>query len=119
MSENSSTDVPRAVIAVAAVLLAATAGICCLLFSEWRSLAAPALGPWAGVLFGHHECTMATVKPTASRIVVGAFSGSIVAFLFAARSSRLFVRAAGAIFFLLALTAWCGTALLSFVNMSS
>ncbi|MCE9593817.1 MAG: hypothetical protein K8S98_06465 [Planctomycetes bacterium] len=36
---------------------------CALLRPEFRSLAAPLLGPWAGRLYGHDDCTMAAKLP--------------------------------------------------------
>lgn len=40
--------------------------LCLLVRPEWASLLAPFAGPWAGRLYGHVSCTMASVYPTAS-----------------------------------------------------
>jgi hypothetical protein len=44
--------------------------MCLLLRREAASLVAPILGPWAGVLYGHHGCTLATQWPTATWVLV-------------------------------------------------
>lgn len=38
---------------------------------ELASIVVPAAGPWAGESFGHHDCTMATQFPLASRVGLG------------------------------------------------
>jgi len=37
--------------------------LCVLMQPEPGSVLAPAFGPWAGLLYGHSECTMASVFP--------------------------------------------------------
>ena len=44
--------------------------MCLLLRPESVSLVAPVLGPWAGVLYGHHGCTLATQWPAATLVLV-------------------------------------------------
>jgi hypothetical protein len=53
---------------------------CCLLRPEVRTLAAPLLGPWAGHLYGHRECTMASQMPgwSLASAVVGALALGIL-----------------------------------------
>lgn len=43
--------------------LALSLAWCVLLRPEFRSLFAPLLGPWAGRLYGHDDCTMAAKLP--------------------------------------------------------
>lgn len=52
---------PRLLILVALTLpFAAGLVLSLLLRPEAASLLAPFLGPWAGVTYGHHECTLAS-----------------------------------------------------------
>jgi len=55
-----------------------------LLRPELASAVGPLLGPWAGVAYGHGECSMASVKPLASAVVT-AFGLVAGAGLFLAR----------------------------------
>lgn len=108
---------PAAVVAF--LEIAATAAFCCLLQSEWPSVAAPFWGPWAGMLHGHRDCTMATVMPTASRVVAGFLAVAALAIPLTRRSPHSLVRSGAALLFVVALGAWCLGAVLSFVNMAS
>jgi hypothetical protein len=53
----------RAVVLALAVPLAIGAAWSLLLETTPLSLLAPLAGPWAGLLYGHEECTMASAMP--------------------------------------------------------
>ena len=80
---------------------------------ELATLAAPLLGPWAGRLYGHRECTMAATLPACSWGGVGLGLVAIVATLAARKRAWRFASVA-----LLAVWSlvWNGLALLSLVN---
>jgi hypothetical protein len=80
------------------------------------SLVAPALGPWAGVLYGHQDCTLGSVLPALSLGIAGA--GAVL--LVTLRSLRpgtwhTVVLVAAALWAL----AWETAALISVVNSTS
>ena len=56
------------------------------------SVLVPIAGPWAGELFGHHGCTMATASPLAS--VVGLGVGAILLATLAVRPANRVARVA-------------------------
>lgn len=95
--------------------LAATS-LCFLMRRELPSLFAPLLGPWAGLAYGHHDCTMGTVMPAVSwgAALLGAVA---IPTALRARSPRL--RRAGRIATLLWAVLWFGLAVLSAVNSTS
>lgn len=47
---------------------------------EFASLGAPLFGPWAGYLYGHRECTLATVLPGWSFTLLGGGALALVAY---------------------------------------
>lgn len=54
---------------------------CVLMAPQWRSIAAPLLGPWAGIVLGHADCTMASVAPgwtALSCVLVAASVGALL-----------------------------------------
>jgi hypothetical protein len=80
---------------------------------EPSALVAPLLGPWAGLVFGHHECTMAVALP--------AWSAAACASGVAVLAAAVLLRRGGArglIPFVATLWAllWVGLALLSVLN---
>jgi hypothetical protein len=83
---------------------------------EVRTIAAPVLGPWAGHLYGHSECTMANALPWASWTAVGLGVVTLVLMLLArSRPWRVVAAVVGSIWSLF----WNGLAFLSVVNASA
>lgn len=94
----------------------ATLALCFALEPTPRSALAPVLGPWAGLLFGHAECTLASVSPLLSGMVTGLLLLSGLGLVLGrARPARPLALLA----FVLALGAWCALAALSIVNLQS
>lgn len=60
MQRAALADLPIVWRWVLAAPLAACAVLALFARPEWASVLAPVFGPWAGWLYGHHECTMAT-----------------------------------------------------------
>lgn len=52
---------------------------CLLMRPEAGSLLAPAFGPWAGLLYGHRDCTFASFAPVAAFALLALGAGSLVA----------------------------------------
>ena len=89
---------------------------CLLLRPESVSLVAPVLGPWAGVLYGHHECTLATQWPTATYVLVITGVALVIGILtLRGRPSHQWVLTGTALW----AVAWETTALLSVANTCS
>jgi hypothetical protein len=90
----------------------ALAATCALLIRlELVSLLAPLFGPWAGVLYGHHECTLARSVPLTATLValgIAALAGAV----FLRGAWRTAFVGAGAVW----AVAWELAALLSVVN---
>ncbi|MCK6445287.1 MAG: hypothetical protein L6Q99_02750 [Planctomycetes bacterium] len=61
MQRAALADLPVVWRWVLAAPLAACAVLALLARPEFVSVFVPVLGPWAGWLYGHHECTMGTV----------------------------------------------------------
>ena len=90
--------------------------LCLLMRPEPGSVLAPAFGPWAGLLYGHSECTMASVFPA----VAIALLALGVACLLGIRGRLPGVGRALALWATgLWAVAWEFTALLSVVNTTS
>lgn len=90
--------------------------LCVLMQPVPGSVLAPALGPWAGLIYGHRDCTMASVFPAVAiaLLVLG------VGCLFAVRGRLPGVGRAAALWVTgLWAVAWEFTALLSVVNTTS
>jgi hypothetical protein len=85
---------------------------CVLLRPEPASLLAPLLGPWAGVLYGHWECTLASAHPW--RIAAGS-AGVIAAVALGWRRPGL-VRGLAGVLLVCSGLAWLAAALLSVAN---
>ena len=79
----------------------------------WASLLAPLAGPWAGHLYGHADCTLASLNPGASLIALGVLPVVIAVALVGRR------RVAAGVPLLLWSLAWSGLAWLSAVNSTS
>ncbi|MBI5431883.1 MAG: hypothetical protein HZA52_03520 [Planctomycetes bacterium] len=83
---------------------------------ELRSFAAPLFGPWAGYLYGHHDCTLATISQSAS--VASAVFGALAFGAYARVRSRA-ARMTISLVLLLWSSAWAATAALSVLNTTS
>ena len=79
----------------------------------WVSLLAPLAGPWAGHLYGHGDCTMASVLPATSMVAAAALP---LALLVAIKGRR---RALAGLPLLLWFVAWSALAWMSAVNSTS
>ncbi|MEM7205019.1 MAG: hypothetical protein AAF628_32495 [Planctomycetota bacterium] len=79
------------------------------------ALLGPIFGPWAGLLVGHYECTMGTVRPAAS-ITLAVIAGPILGTAWLARPPLVRNVMLGAT--ALWAAAWCSFAVLSFINAS-
>jgi hypothetical protein len=80
---------------------------------ELPTLITPVLGPWAGIVFGHQECTMANAAPEHSMVVI--------AFAFVVAAAWVFLRGTVARILVPALAAiwavgWSALALFSVIN---
>ncbi len=99
-----------------AIPLGLTVMLSMLMRPEAGSLLAPAFGPWAGLLYGHSDCTMASVFPVVAFALVALGAVSILAVRRLnrgrARSVALWVTGLWAV-------AWEIMALLSVVNTTS
>jgi len=89
---------------------------CLAMRPEPASLLAPPLGPWAGIAYGHHDCTMAAMLPGWTRAVVALGVVALAACIFGRRT-----RMRGVLPFLVTLwtAAWVALAWLSVVNTLS
>jgi hypothetical protein len=104
-------DVPRGWRIAWVAPLAVSAVWCVLLQPESVSPVAPLLGPWAGRLYGHEECTMATALPGWS---LGTVTAGVVLLIVypGLRPNVARLALAGWIF------AWSALATMSVVNMA-
>ena len=105
----------RAVAIAAAAPLVFVAAWCTLLRAELVSPLAPLLGPWAGYLYGHADCTMAHAAPELTATAVAMLVGAVAAVVALPERARwLRPIAAGA-----ASLVWSAAALMSVVNTTS
>jgi hypothetical protein len=105
----------RRIVLVLAVPLALAALACLALEPSARALLAPLAGPWAGHLYGHDECTLASVAPRLSL----ASAGAVLAGILALTRLRGVARGGALAFTGLALALWCALACLSVLNTRS
>ncbi|MCC6406936.1 MAG: hypothetical protein IT453_07210 [Planctomycetes bacterium] len=102
------------------VAIAAPLAVCALwsllLRPELVSLAAPPLGPWAGYLYGHHDCTLAAQSQAAS--IAGAVLGGLLLVAYARVRSRT-ARVSLSLVLVLWSCAWATAAALSVLNTTS
>jgi hypothetical protein len=105
----------RAALLVAVPLVLATVWSL-LLRPELVSLLAPLFGPWAGHLYGHQECTLASATPevTIAAVALGALALASLA-LARGRVPRLLAWALAGAWTIL----WTGMAVLSVLNTLS
>ena len=101
---------------IAALVVTLAAVVCMMMRTEALSVAAPLLGPWAGILYGHYDCTMANVLPMVSWSAAGL--GALAAWMlyFAKRPTARVIAT------LLAFSwapFWSGLAVLSVLNSTS
>jgi hypothetical protein len=85
---------------------------CALMRPQASSLLAPVLGPWAGTLFGHAECTLASVAPAWSWISVAGGLLTLAAALWSRGRFHPLTLSMGALWSL----SWSATAVLSVAN---
>lgn len=107
---------PLAAVALPAAL--ACAG-CLLVRPEPASLLAPLLGPWAGISYGHSECTLGNLAQLWSWIGTAAFAIACVAACLTRRSERAWARHVATAALALAALDWFALAWLSTVNTTS
>ncbi len=86
---------------------------CLALRPDARSLAAPLFGPWAGYVFGHGDCTMASVMPAWTAVAVTLGVVAIMAFVLPRPTA---VRAASPFVVLAWASMWVGLAVMSVLN---
>ena len=79
-------------------------------------LLGPVVGPWAGLLVGHHDCTMGTLYPAQS---IGLGLAALPIFGLAVWGRRNGVQWGMAGVGLVWALAWCAAAMLSFINAAS
>jgi hypothetical protein len=99
---------------VAPVLL--TLAWCFLMQPKPGALAAPLLGPWAGLPLGHVDCSMATQMPVISIAVLVAV---VVVGTSRLRVTSGAARGALSLLLVLCLLSWCALALLSVLNTTA
>ena len=80
------------------------------------ALAAPLLGPWAGLPLGHEECTMATQMPVIS---VALLVAVVVVGASRMRVTNAAARGALSLLLVLCVLGWCLLALFSVVNTTA
>jgi len=80
---------------------------------------APLLGPFAGRLFGHGECTYASVDPQWSTFAAVALACSLLASWKLHAHPRALLRRTSHVCLALAITQWCSLAALSVINTLS
>lgn len=89
---------------------------CFLLEPDVRTALAPILGPWSGLAFGHHDCTMANSLPRTTWFAVGLGVVALSALALARRPlARLLAGVTAGLWALL----WMGLAALSILNLQS
>ena len=96
--------------------LVITLVLCLLMQPHPATLAAPLLGPWAGYLIGHGECTVATILPRRSFSMM--LSGAIL-LVGRWREEDEVIGGALSLMLLLWLCVWCFFAVLSVLNTTS
>lgn len=106
----------RGLFGLALLIECATLVSCCLLQRTPLSLLAPVLGPWAGVLYGHHDCTLGNLQPLASWTLLGALPLA-AASLYFGRDTR--ARPFALLALVLVIALWSAFALLSVLNTTS
>ncbi len=82
---------------------------------HWFSPFAPVLGPWAGFLYGHSDCTLANAAPAWAAVAVALALCALGAIFLAPtrfRWTRIALTANAA-------AVWCAAAWLSVVNTTS
>jgi len=113
--EHSSRRVTLGVVLAVALPLAAAAVMCTLMHTQWRSPFAPLLGPWAGQLYGHWDCTIAKCAPAWAAASTLLAASAILAVWFAPPTWRVTRIALVA----LAALIWSHAAVASVVNTLS
>jgi len=95
--------------------LAAASALGTFIAPSWATPFTPLLGPWAGHLLGHADCTMATVAADASWAASAAAAAALGLFVAAPRRWARWVWVVG----VLGATVWAALALLSVLNTLS
>jgi hypothetical protein len=103
----------------AALPLALASALAVLLRPELRSLITPLLGPFAGELYGHGDCTLANLASSWSAIGGAALALAILASSRLHASPRAAPRRASHALLALATSHWALLALLSLANTLS
>ncbi len=102
-----------------ALPLALASALAVLLRPELRSLTTPLLGPFAGELYGHGDCTLANLVPSWSAVGCAALALAILASSRLHASPRAGLRRASHALLALATSHWALLALLSLANTLS
>jgi hypothetical protein len=89
---------------------------CFLMQPKPGALAAPLLGPWAGLPLGHAECSIATQMPVIS---IALLVAGVVVGASRLRVANGFARGALSLLLVLWVLSWCLSALLSVANASA
>ena len=102
------------VTAFLALPLACAVVLCILIRPEIQSILVPAWGPWAGWLYGHSDCTMASQwpVPVTAALTVGGIACLVVLCRKPARAARLSAAGVWAL-------AWEFAAITSVLNTTS
>lgn len=106
----------RRALVLAPLLLASALGT--LMHPSWATPFTPLIGPWAGHLLGHADCTLATVAAEASWAASIGAAAALGVFLAAPRRWSRWSRWIWAVG-VLGSTAWAALALLSVLNTAS
>jgi hypothetical protein len=94
-------------------------GASLLVRTELPSLGVPLLGPWAGLLYGHSDCTLANVAPRWSWIGAGALALALAVLALSRRSEGRLPRASALVLWTLAWSHWGALGWLSALNTTS
>jgi len=114
-NDRAEVSAVRLVLALATLVLPAlvTGAWCAVATGKLVAVLAPTWGPFAGMLVGHEDCTMARVWPEAS-LVTGAVGLLALNFLFFARRTATWT--VGLALWILFSLGWCALAGLSILN---
>jgi hypothetical protein len=109
----------RTLLLCSAIPAALIVGASLLVRTEFGSLGVPLLGPCAGLLYGHSDCTLANAAPLWSWIGTGALALAAGGVVLVRRSPRRLPRASALVVWTLAWSHWGLLGWFSAINTTS